>query len=472
MSGRLLAWVGALLVAGFPSACGSELHSDVETVPDGTHDAETGDTGNDADAHDGGGDAGLPAQSTQLLRGRLLYELRTLNQELTDWTTDSLLLPALGVNVRAVRGRQLLAETTSATSSAGAGEFELEVPIDASDDTFIVVQAASYNEDGQLSFGVADPGFLPRENPHDLSEAMPRAQLWSWSFPLSSLEQGPDLTINLADGSAALHVFDAARRVRDQLQPTLGERAFEPLLVWLGVGSRFSCGTCTVRDSVELLGQAITHRVWLDGSSQERYWSDALTFHELGHVAMNMLAAPQRESGSHFFGKPTQPGQAFGEGWATFFSAWMRKDSRYYDKQNGALVVFDLAMRSYPAELPTWQRPNAAAGLMQPMDENEVAAMLWDLQQRLADRTIVEAMASPHMKTAPFPRGYTRRTWSDPNDLADYQDTREPHPMLADLLDALRCDAAVPEGVIDAATDPQAHLPYPSSQPLCAASAP
>src|SRR5690606_18460681 len=108
-------------------------------------------------------------------------------------------------------------------------------------------------------------------------------------------------------------------------------------------------------------------------------------------------------------------------------------------------------------------------GLLQPIAENEVARMLWELNQlAVTQATMYAALESPQMNTHPFGRGNTRHTWNvTPScDFSSVYDTGASTPMFADFLDALRC-GGVGEATVDAATNPSNYYPYPSSSPLC-----
>ncbi len=77
-------------------------------------------------------------------------------------------------------------------------------------------------------------------------------------------------------------------------------------------------------------------------------------------------------------------------------------------------------------------------------------------------------LGQPRTTTAPFGRGYTRRQWDlDANhEPINLVDTGDSAPCFADFLDALDC-AGVSRSVIDAATEPATHYPYPSNSPIC-----
>jgi hypothetical protein len=103
------------------------------------------------------------------------------------------------------------------------------------------------------------------------------------------------------------------------------------------------------------------------------------------------------------------------------------------------------------------------------MDENEVSAMLWNLssQQGLTNSPLDDALASGRMNYPPFGRGYNRHVWDmDGCDRINVTELNESAPMLADFFDALVCDG-ISAWMIDEATEPDIHYPYPSDDPIC-----
>jgi hypothetical protein len=193
-----------------------------------------------------------------------------------------------------------------------------------------------------------------------------------------------------------------------------------------------------------------------------------VTAHELGHFAMYSVGVWPGEASQHCVGVPTMPGQAWGEGYATWFAADARTDPLYVDKSGGTFFWFDIGSRDTSYGSPI-AHAVASAGLEQEIDENDVAAMLWALSADggLTHDPLDVAVASPRMTVSPFARGYTAHSWTmDGCDRTDVTDTGVSAPYLADFLDALRC-AGTPKATIDAVTEPSVHYPYPSSAPLC-----
>jgi len=188
---------------------------------------------------------------------------------------------------------------------------------------------------------------------------------------------------------------------------------------------------------------------------------------ELGHWVMESFGRSPNEGGLHCLGVPTFPGQAWSEGWATAFSSLARNSSVYYDKQNGAMFWFDLELRRYSGA-NLWQRPSASSGLFQVMDENEVAAMLWELalDPAVGRASVLAALATSRLTVPPFGRGYTTRQWDPVCPPLEYNFTNESAPMLADYLDSLVCQGA-PATAIDNVTSPTEFYPYPSNLPIC-----
>ncbi len=459
MSGWSRDWVGGLALTALLTACQS-----ASSEPGTPWEATAADASVLPDASDTAfaeGDA-----ATRALSGRVTYEARLPTEAQNAWAQEPVVLGAAGLTISAMRGDMVVAETITSEQPQDAGAFTLRLGAAADVDRLLV--RAHARRGAALDFLVADPSLPASAAAWDMFAPKPLARAWSWEFAVSELEEDGTLQISLARGSAAAHVFALLSRTRRFAHTMIGPDALASTIVWLGLGTRFACGTCATSEPVELLGASFSHQVWLDGSRAERYWADSVTYHEIGHALMGSLSAPQREGGPHLLGQPTHPGQAFGEGWATFFSSLMRQDPSYLDLQSDGFVRFDLSTRTYEVPARTWLRPQAGLGLEQLLDENEVAALLWGLHQTLEKPALMlAALSAPAMQGPSFARGYTRRRWADPNAIQNYQDTGEAHPYLADFLDALRC-AGAPAAAFDAVLEPSAFYPYPSAEPVCA----
>jgi hypothetical protein len=398
------------------------------------------------------------------LSGSLAYEAREPNQDSTDWTTTLSSRAARRVIAASYRGTTLI----DATQTGEDGAFTLVVPQEIGVDDSLAFILLGVDERGVERFVVANPGFEASSTVRDTFDTFPDPSVWSFTFALAEVANGDALVIPQQLGSGAVHIFqtlDAAYRVASDHY----KQALEPTVaVWMGIGTRWDCGACAATFSVPLLDTSFRHQVWLDGSSNEGHWSDAVTAHELGHFVMAAYGYPLAEYGPHFVAAPTNPGQAWSEGFATFFSSMVRGSPRYFDKQKDAFFWFDLHARSYSLMNQTWTRPLAHLGLTQLIDENDVAAMALSAFEVIgAKEPFLDALASPRLRVPPFERGYFKREWGDPSHPEIFETTDEPLPYLADFFDALRCEDALTAAQLDEITIPETYYPYPSGSPLC-----
>jgi hypothetical protein len=200
--------------------------------------------------------------------------------------------------------------------------------------------------------------------------------------------------------------------------------------------------------------------------ANNRLRADALTAHELGHSVMGAYGRFPMESGRHTFGYAVQPGMAWSEGWATYHSSSVRGSTIYYDKQGGGFLWFDLASSNYWDDR-AWSRPSAEFEIDQALDENEVARMVWQLEQKTGWSSPLRALASYRMNMTVTPRGYTRRVWTDPLRAWDYTTTTTPSRYFADALDAMLCNDLIAPSALWSVTEPWGYYPYDATAPLC-----
>jgi hypothetical protein len=210
------------------------------------------------------------------------------------------------------------------------------------------------------------------------------------------------------------------------------------------------------------MGVDFQNQIWLGGSSSDQgWWSDAVTAHELGHWAMDLFGQTPYEGGGHCGGMTTLPGQAWSEGWATWFSSDARSnDPRYYDMQDGRFFWLSLDTRTPEP----WPRPDPYGDPLQNLYENDVAAMMFALSATygLGHGPFDDALASSRMTEPPYPRGYMRHEWAFDITTCTRSGVREAVPAMSvpcfpDFLDAL-VDVGVSPGTVDEATEP---YPYP-----------
>ncbi len=411
---------------------------------------------------DGPVGAFCPAGATTPFSGTLLFERRRPNANYSAW------LPAAA---EPARGVLVVAQSATGawygvTRTDAAGRYTVNAPaLPAGTDALLFI---AWGGDGlMVTSAVMDAALGP--GLFSVGSKNLARRTWSWSRSLSATPSGGTITITASQGSAALAIFEDLEAARAYDAARHQGHDGRSVVVWFGLGTRWRCGACFSNTPAE----GFQTQVWLDGDATDQsYWSDAVTLHELGHWAMASFGRNPGEGGAHYFGEPTFPGQAWSEGFATFHSGALRDSPVYFDSQGG-LFWFDLSTETF-AGGGSFVEPTPSAGLMQRMDENALAAMLWRLRGPDAgtEQRLHDALASAHLTTAPWPRGYTRHTWSlcwttsgniEP---CNVQDTHESAPMLADFLDALEC-GGLPAAALGGALRPDAGYPYPTAAPLC-----
>jgi hypothetical protein len=398
---------------------------------------------------------------TVAFSGTLSYEQFAAQDNYDDWAKTSSYQPAEGVLVL-----------------SGDGTDWLDAALVGADGAFTINVAATRTGQEKLAFFLEHPDptgaytelgvFQPKVGDgRASSQNKLDGQPWSWTENLSGLAPGAKIEITEKQGSGAIHTYTQVLRVQRFIREFYGKNP-GTLLVWLRMNTSWDCGNCFMPANTEVSATPFDSQMFIAADAVDRsYWSDAVTVHEAGHYAMWSYGTPPEEGGQHCTGQTSPPGLAWSEGWATGFSSIFRKSSMYYDKQGGSMFWVDIAQRRYKKE--TWQRPNPDRGLLQDIDENEVAAMLWELSQPDSigvDATLL-ALRAPSVTKPKFKRGYTKHVWTMNKCVrSNYQDTGKSAPMFADYLDGLMCTGS-PAASIDAVTTPQQAYPYPSDKPLC-----
>jgi hypothetical protein len=402
----------------------------------------------------------VPAGATKPYTGKLVYQAFGPYDDYSDWGPQSQDLPGEGVLVLSMLGKDIL----DATLVAADGSFTLNVPASpagAGQLTFLLLHPDPTAATAE--FGVFDPdvaqGNVTAGNKLD-------GQVWLWGAAVSDYPSG---TIRLDEnhGSGAMHVYEWLRYAHKASIDFYGA-APHTVVAWMHLGTEWSCGSCFLSLPAEVQSFPFDTQLFFSATAQDRaYWSDAVSVHEIGHYTMFSYGTSPNEGGQHCVGNTTLPGQAWSEGWATGFSSIVRHSPIYYDKQQGSMFWIKLDDRQYTNH--AWQRPDPKAGLLQDIDENEVAAMLWGLTVSAdvgAGKTL-SALTTPSVTGTSFARGYTRHTWQMQNcQRSEIVDTGEKAPTFADYLDGLAC-AQVSPAAIDSVTNPSTAYPYPSKAPIC-----
>jgi len=424
---------GALACHGagvWGEACAGSVVPDAEACGDGLDDDCDG-------ARDEGCDVAGP---TRVFTGRVSYDRRGPDARRVDWgPVEEVAAP--GFAVRTMRG----AVQVDAAVTDAAGRFSLRVPEVTTADDRLVVSALQGDGAGAIEFAVAAPGLAAGTyDPTVERAASPR--VWSWSWRVDAIPAGGAVHITEADGSGAARLFDLGRRAVELPRQALGRRG-ATLVAWFEPGVTWSCVACFLLRPRRAFAQDFGAQIVLNGDREDRqWWADAVVAHEVGHWAMASHGVSPGEGGPHALNDLLRPGMAWSEGYAHWHAASTRGDPLFVDRQRATMYWFDIAARRSAGE---WERADPAMALLDPIAENEVAAIVWGLAPR-DPSPVVAALASPRMTRAPFARGYT-----NPRGAAV--------PVLPDLLDALVC-ASFPRATLAAALD---RYPYSAETARC-----
>lgn len=410
-----------------------------------------------------------PSAAVVPYTSQLQFEFRTFNAGFTDWGTDVYSAPARRFLIVSVADGEIL----DATVTDADGRFTLDaVPANLEDgDDNLAAFAVAVADADRLAYALMKPGLPAGEGAVAAiaTGGAPSPTPWVWTWTATDVPGANGVYIPLASGSGAAFVYSYLVGVHGFGEALFGARAGTSLAVWLDYGVSWDCGACFLNAPARAFNSDWASQAFIGADADEGFWSGAVLAHELGHWLMATYGAAPGEGGAHILGVPTHPGIAWSEGFATWFSALVRSQRFYYDKQDGLFFWVDFDTRSYSGGVP-WYRPGAEYGLEQLIDENEVTRMLLGVTTDANEVALIGAIASPRMTVAPFLRGYLRRTWEglDANGLPlPAWSTDQSAPHLADFLDALECANLVTADQVDGETEPWAHYPYPSRAPLC-----
>ena len=412
--------------------------------------------------------------------GVLLYEGHEPNSTYRDWSSTRVVKPAAGLLVVSLKYDPVanLNEVIDFTVTDKDGKYTVGIDENVSDNDRIAFFTLGLDANYTAEFAVAfPPDGTP--SPWNVVNSFPAKEslLYAWSIRTKNRgSMNSSYTVTIEDGSFPIRLYTILHQAYNQTSAIMGSRG-APVVVWVKENLRFSCGACQYDQPAQVGINKFKKQIFFSADQKNQaYWSDAVTAHEIGHWVMASWGTSPREGGTHYLGCPTFPGQAWSEGWATWFSSLFRSSSRYYDKQNGSFFWLDIATRTYGSSRP-WVRPQASDGLLQQIDENEVAAMMWGLSDTEApmmtrgnNEDMLRALQSRRMNKKPFARGYTTHTWKLNSGSCQKIDVKTNSswsaPMFADYLDALRC-SSVAANQIDPVTQPATYYPYPSNSPLC-----
>jgi hypothetical protein len=407
----------------------------------------------------------------------LNYEIRTPNSALSAWSTSVTSVPAQGFKVISAHGTEIIDVTTTDST----GNYSVLIPTGVGAGDIILFMAFDTDASGSITFAVANPGWTaidsavrPTTAPLGctfqatgllrcaVGSAVPTTpSVWSWNARVSDLPTlGVPLTIRSPQAGPA-RIFDWMRYAYNVNLARYG-RAGRSVIAWLGYNVRWDCGNCFSGNEPYLLNSVHTRfssQFFLSGGPEEAFWADSTTTHELGHWVMSSFGLSPAEGGPHNFGDLAYPGLAWSEGWATWYGSNARSQPL------NVKVGFSVAGSSYSTYMwwyniaartasSAWASlPVASGGLLQRIDENAVAGMLWTLSQGPAGpEPLFSAMSSNRMVEPPFERGYISLG------------THQSASVFPDFLDALMC-SGFDNATLDRATVPASRYPYASWTP-------
>ena len=410
----------------------------------------------------------------------VVYQARPLNAAHTAFT-DAVDRPAEEFRVTLTHGTILLADTITAFGTM-PGTVTLTLPATPTPTDQLVIAAMHETPAGEVDFAVANPGLAAGTQ---MVPSPPGAgsNVWAWTFPVSTLADGGTVRIAEDALSGAANVYQLLGEAHRQLAAIYPAATPKSVLSWVGPDVEWSCGACAAPIGIDLPGMRFEEQMWIPGGQTlKRYFANSLVGHEIGHWVMESYGRSPVEGGPHNTGIPTMPGQAWAEGWATWYgSNLLGDDPIYFDNFASGSNWIDLSTRELSAlntpdastpPVPLY-RPSSMAPLIQLMDEFDVSCTLFALANGGMAPALYTALASPRTTqvnpmTMRFERGYFRLTWSQgPGGLpTGVVRSSDPAPFFADFLDALDC-ASYPRARIDAANGFPMFYPYDAAMPLC-----
>jgi hypothetical protein len=361
-----------------------------------------------------------------------------------------------------------------ATVVGSDGSFTVKAPANPTAYDYFVLLAVGYDEKtNKASLAVMSPEVSPGMQPVE-SDNFLSGSPHSWAASTLAVKASGKWHISSDEGSAALQVYNAARY--DFYNGWLNQWGYagRTLAVWVKGDIDFDCGACFAPWATEggpLLGAEAQSQVWISSSSGHPM-SDAVTHHEMGHWAMASYGTSPGEGGTHYIGVKVPPGMGWSEGWATFYSSAARGDDVYFSPGGNGMFWLSLDTAEYGSGGYLW--PFEANDLLQFVDENRVAALLWQSAahggepfKESANQALWSAFASDQMNDGIYTRGCKRYSWEGLSPSGDYsglQKTSTPVPCTADFLDALLCASP---GLAAKVQSAKGALPYSVNNPIC-----
>ena len=437
--------------------------------------------------------------------GTLYYQVVVPNEDLTDWAETDLSahLPSVMLTSYIKEGETY--KFFDITQSGLDGSYTIKTRRTPDPEDLIVIWLINYDQDGAHQFAAIRSEF--EDGAHEVQEVLSSvspSQVWRLSYYTAQVTDGISLRVTEQYGAGVIRTYDYMRYIYGASVFSFGSNGGS-IALWIQPNVTWNCGACYAQFSNVAANRRFSHAIFLGHDENRNYWSDSVTAHELGHWAMGQYGTSPGEGGRHFLSVPTFPGQAWSEGFATFYSSISRGSPLYISKQNGTFFWLDLRSKAYSdgrlcsddcesaengacedggigssADLCVFGTDCADCGLrssrtfvmpeaegvgypdpedplLQRLDENYIASALYRIASALGvpvfgqgAQLLLDALQAPEVnkidQITPYGRGYVRHSWTL-TDQGEYIDIDpyllQPSPSFPDYLDALRCEAGI-----------------------------
>lgn len=370
----------------------------------------------------------VPATVAVTARGTLQYQRRDPNTALTGYATPAT-KPAEGM---------LAVLTDSAGNAIGSaltdaqGRYSVEGYKDPGAGSQVYFLPAAFDANNNPAYAVA--------RPIDGKSISPSPGLWTFntnSLPAPTagvLDAGTQLISG--DNAGVIQIYSELRGHVQRMTTLYGKAPTENIVVLFQPTLDFDCLACYVPSGAGGCDVGSANNpmhfetvIALSGSSKSPlHLSASVTNHEIGHYLMDQYGTPPGEGGTHYVDRPSTPGLAWSEGFATLAGQTAisaRKgtvDPVFFALQQGTSFWVDLSRAAYSGG--TLPSPNPAGPIDQQVNENIVAAIGWDLWKTITDAPFFQALGLPRVNSA-LNRGYTTV------DLVDFADALQCSSMIS-----------------------------------------
>jgi hypothetical protein len=215
------------------------------------------------------------------------------------------------------------------------------------------------------------------------------------------------------ESGGALYIYEWAMFLTGRMERLFGKIPQQSLVFLWRPGVEMFCGACFLNRAFGGTNVGSLHfdaTIMLGGDSgSPSHWSPSVITHEYGHFAMSEYSKMPGEGGPHYVAQASKPGLAWSEAFATFLGQTSLSEGQpvpnpyYFDVQGGTAFWVDLSRAVW--SMGAIELPNPAGPLSQNINENVVAAMMWDLWRIKGDGPMFRAVTLPRV-VGMYNRGY------------------------------------------------------------------